>query len=504
MVKDNDKANEMSGLSRRAMLAGAGIGAGLVVTAGARSVSAQAAAPAAMPNMPTSGNYVIENAAIISLDDTVGTLQKGAIHIRDGVIVEVAKTIQAPDAERIDGTGMIVTPGLCDSHWHMWNSLFKNMVRPDRPYYILKEILGPHHTPHDYYVANQLALTEAIDAGITSVLNYAHNVRSPEHADKEIEAMFDSGLRGRYGYGGFDPTPIDESVDLDDFRRIHDKYFSDGGFDPTGRLGLTMASRSASNAPGTDARINDYTTGRDIGVPLAVHSGQSFARIIPPTRLTPHDLVDERTIFIHGILLTDEDMDIIQEKGATVSISFGNEFRSQKGGDVRQQAMKFLDRGINVSLSSDASSLNPTSLFEQMRLAFAVVCPHQDTPTADMKAITPMQCLEWGSRNGVRALGFGDVSGTLTPGKKADLCILNAKALNMAPASEELDKVVVHSAMRQNVDTVIVDGEFLKWRGALVKVDAEQVRQDAIESLYNVRKRAGGDVAPPTDSVPVI
>lgn len=487
-----------SQITRRSFLTSASLGAAATVIT--TPFAAQAAG--SDDETPPSGEFVITDVGLVSLDDKIGILPKSNIHIRDGQIIAVADTINAPGVRRIDGSKMIAMPGMCDSHWHMWNSLFKNMVSPNRNYTQLKNGLGPHHKPEDYYAANRLALTEAIDAGITSVLNYAHNVRSPEHADAEIQAMLESGLRGHYSYGGFDPTPIDQTVDHQDFRRIYKNYFNHNGRDASGRLALSMASRAVPSTNGNDRRPEDYKLAFDMGVPLAVHSGQSAARVISPEQLLNGNFVNENNIFIHGILLTERDREIILDKGASVSISFGNEFRSQRGGEVRQQAMLLLDAGANVTLSCDASSLNPASLFEQMRIAFAVVCPQDGTPTESLSAITPLQCLEWATRNGVRSLGFGDIAGTITPGKRADIVLVKADTLNMAPGSELLDKMLVHSAMRHNVDTVIADGKVLKWKGEIISVDAEQVREEAIASLYNIRKRAGGDLAPPSDSIP--
>jgi 5-methylthioadenosine/S-adenosylhomocysteine deaminase len=498
-----DDCNEMGGgnnttaIGRRSLLKGGVLG--LVGAAVAAPVVAQSeTAPADVP--PPSGEYVIDNVGIVTVDAALGTLQKGAIHVRDGKIVAVAETIEAPGIARVDGNGKIAMPGMVDTHWHMWNSLFKNIITPEWGYSHLKNALGPHHTADDYYVATRLVLAEAIDAGITTVLNYAHNVRSPEHANGEIRAMLESGLRGQYAYGGFDPTPLDQNIDQADFKRIRDEFFSHDGHDATGRMALGLAGRAVPAPMDVDRRLEDYQMAFEMGLPIIVHSGQSPAFITSPEQLEAAGVLNERNIFVHGVLLTETDRKLILEKGASVSISFGSEFRNLRGGLVREQALILLHAGGNLTLSCDATSLNPTSLFEQMRLAFALVAPEIGNATAELPAVTAGQCLEMGTINGARAMGLGQVSGSISPGKQADIVLLSTDTLNMSPGSELLDRVIVHSAMRHNVDTVIVDGEVLKWQGKIIAFDAEQVRQDAIAALHDIRVRAGGEYAPSVDS----
>lgn len=79
-------------------------------------------------------------------------------------------------------------PGFIETHSHIWNALLKNMRRPGVDYFSLKEAFGKHHTPTDYYRANRLFLTDALNAGITTVINYAHNTQSPAHVDAEIRS----------------------------------------------------------------------------------------------------------------------------------------------------------------------------------------------------------------------------------------------------------------------------------------------------------------------------
>jgi cytosine/adenosine deaminase-related metal-dependent hydrolase len=150
--------------------------------------------------------------------------------------------------------------------------------------------------------------------------------------------------------------------------------------------------------------------------------------------------------------------------------------------------------GVNVCLSHDATSLNPTSMFDQMRLAFHIASPVPNTPV-DKLRLTQTQCLEMGTINGAKAMGIADKTGSLKPGKRADMIMLRATDINMMPFSDG-HSAVLHSATTANVDTVIVDGRILKFGGKILSVDVEAVRREAAESFYLIRQRAGGQWTP--------
>ena len=118
---------------------------------------------------------------------------------------------------------MICMPGFVDTHWHLWTSLFRPFMRADvgaLGYFPVTSRLGPHMTPEDSYRSVRLGLAEALSAGVTTVHNWAHNVRSSEHADAELRAMRDTGMRGRFAYGPAQGMPDDQPMDLAGLARI--------------------------------------------------------------------------------------------------------------------------------------------------------------------------------------------------------------------------------------------------------------------------------------------
>jgi cytosine/adenosine deaminase-related metal-dependent hydrolase len=215
-------------------------------------------------------------------------------------------------------------------------------------------------------------------------------------------------------------------------------------------------------------------------------------------------LMNKDTLFIHGLMMTERDRRVLIDTGASISLALGTDYTTGRGDQARQLLVQMIQAGGNVSLSCDASSLTPTSMFEQMRMAWYLSSPQVGTDIEIVSGPTPQQILAMGTRNALRGLAFGDIGGTLTPGKRADIVLLNARALNLAPVGDELDKAILHSAMPHNVETVIVDGKALKWKGKILNADVEMVRQEAVEALYSLRRKAGGELTPKTTTAPLL
>jgi 5-methylthioadenosine/S-adenosylhomocysteine deaminase len=474
------------------------LGGAMLGVAGATGFSASVTAQGA-PNpgataAPRTSNFILRGGYVITMDGALRDIPIGDVHVRNGEIAAVAPSVEAPGAEIVNAQGMIVMPGFVETHSHIWNALLKNMRRPGIEYFPLKDVFGKHHTPVDYYRAHRLFLTEALNAGITTVINYAHNTQSAAHVDEEIRAMMESGLRGRYAYSGPDPYPREKTVDFQDILRVKRQWFGPGS---GGRIDLGFGLRAPApvGSPPPPAYPEEFRFARDNGLPIILHSG------FPPNGMTPSKLkaegfVDRSMIFVHSLRFDQRDRDAMAETGASNSFSLFNDMRNQRGMELRLQILEMIRAGINICLSHDATSLNPTSMFDQMRLAFHIASPVANTPVENIM-LTQTQCLEMGTTNGTKAMGLADRVGPLTPGKRADMIMLRATDLNMMPFNDG-HSAVLHSATNANVDTVIVDGHILKFGGKILSVDVEAVRREAAESFYLIRQRAGGQWAPQT------
>src|SRR6267378_8360582 len=153
--------------------------------------------------LPARTEFMIKNAHVMTMDPALGDIAGGSVHVRNGEIVALGKDIKAAGARVIDGDGMIVMPGLIETHWHMWNTLFRSFSGDEQAhgYFPTVARYGALMTPDDMYQGARLSAAEAINSGMTTVHDWCHNIRSREYAERDIEALKDAGIRARFSYG---------------------------------------------------------------------------------------------------------------------------------------------------------------------------------------------------------------------------------------------------------------------------------------------------------------
>jgi 5-methylthioadenosine/S-adenosylhomocysteine deaminase len=476
-------------LSRRHILLGTA--ATLAATTLPRALAtAQTATP-----VPQGSDYIIRNAYVVTLD-AQGDVAAGEIHVSNGAIAWIGPAGSGPafaGAQVIDGSGLIAMPGMIDTHWHLWNTTLRNMQRAGKEYFPVKAAFVEAYKPEDHYRANRLSLVEAINGGITTVTNFSHNIRSPAHADGELQAMLESGVRGRYCYGWADPTPREKPADLNDIKRVASQWF--GGNAPfRGRVDLGMAMRGYRLA-NEDVVAAEFKFARELGLPTILHTGATKRAGQSVAVLYDRGFIDSRTILAHWIFQKPADMDAAVKSGASVSMSPTSDLRTPLDPSFHDALFELRKRGVNVCLSLDSALLANVSMFEQMSVTWYAGVPWYDTETEKLPFFEFTDVLKMGTENGANALGIGDKVGTLKAGKRADIVLVRATDANMVPLGE------VHSALGrvatvQNVDTVLVDGKILKWKGKLVGIDVDKVVREAEESSDRLRRTAGGIWAP--------
>ena len=141
------------------------IAAGALAGAPLRSGFAQQPADA----MTGRREYLIRNAYVLTMDAAVGDVAGGDVHVRDGAVAAVGRALEAPDAEIIDGNGMLVLPGFVETHWHVWTGLLRSLAgdRQEHGYFPTSRTVGAFYSADDMYAAGRLAAAEAIHSGIT-------------------------------------------------------------------------------------------------------------------------------------------------------------------------------------------------------------------------------------------------------------------------------------------------------------------------------------------------
>jgi len=485
------------GVSRRGLLLGGTglIGAGLL-GAGAASVPAPARAQTATP---TRGEFVIRKGTVVTVDDALGKLTDADVHVKDGEIIAVGADLAVPaGTEEIDASRMIVMPGLIDTHFHIWTSLMRNMLSPGNEYFAIKRAFVPNMTPEAFYASDMLAFAEAVNVGVTTLHNYDHHCMNADTVEAEMRAHADSGVRSLFTFGHPDGLDAEQTIDLELAERIHSEWFGHSSpFEGMVTMGLNTRGhhRLSEEVYRTEA---DWAFDRDLM--FAMHAGQSRRNF----ELKPLDdwgYLGPKSLIVHGVHANEEDRALMAAKGASLSYSVQSEMRLGSAGYQAEQLVHMFNDGINVSFSFDTNSLAQIDMFETMANAWYMGIPFNGTSTEGLSPLNFEDVIKMATINGAKALGIGDVTGSLTPGKRADIILLRADDLNLVPGGF-VDGMVARSARAHNVDTVIIDGRVMKRGGEVVGLDVGQITENVAKAAYDARQKIGDIYAPTTDMAP--
>ncbi|HEX8930540.1 MAG TPA: amidohydrolase family protein, partial [Actinomycetota bacterium] len=388
------------------------------------------------------------------------------------------------DAEVVDATGKIVIPGFIDTHRHTWEAAIRgsapNATLDD--YFVeILDTFAPHYRPEDVYASNLAGSLECINAGITTLVDWSHINNTPEHPDAGIRGLQETGIRAQYAYGSANTSLNDYwnqskiAIPGDDVRRVRDTYFSSDD----GLITMALATR------GTGFCIDDvvkaeWGLARELGIPITVHvaMGRLAGRFAMIKALERLNLLGPDTTYIHCCYFSDEEWRLVADSGGMISIAPQIEAQMGHGWPP---IMKAVEYGLRPSLSIDVVTTAPGDMFTQMRAAFGCERARvneiawQANTEVPETMLTARQMLEMATINGARVAGVEDRTGSLTPGKKADVVLIDAGALNVAPVIDPVAAVTL-SADVSNVDTVIVNGVVRKRDGKLL-ADVDNARR---------------------------
>jgi cytosine/adenosine deaminase-related metal-dependent hydrolase len=466
-------------IDRRTVLAATtALGAAAVMPG---SAGAQGTASPSGGALPARGDFVIRGAHVLTMDRDLGDLAAGEVHVRNGEIVAVGVAVNAPGAEVIDGKGMICLPGFVDTHWHHWTTLLRPVMQADDPkktYFPVTFAFGVHYTPEDSYRAVRLGLAQAVAAGVTTTHNWAHNVRSPAHADAEVRAMRESGLRGRFAYGPALGMPNDKPMDLAGIARME----KDIGNDPMLTLGI--CSRNVDgNTGGTRGAIDaamakkEWSAARELGLPITLHtSGTGAVKLLNEAGLLGPDLQ-----LVHPLNTEPADWEALAKHGVRYSVSpLGEAGRSGE-----MQFPEIMQAGVKASISIDNVTAERCDCFACMRM-MQTINRHR---TGGKFKLTTKKLVQMATIEGAEDLGFADRTGSLTPGKRADLILVRTGEPHMGDIGDPYD-ALVQLAQPSDVDTVVVDGRILRRKGAFTALDYGKLLADAAQSIAALKQKA--------------
>ncbi|MEU3988025.1 amidohydrolase family protein [Streptomyces platensis] len=386
--------------------------------------------------------------------------------VEEGRIAAVGRGLPFDEAdtglEVIDARELIVLPGFVDAHRHVWQAVLRSAAVDESLDSYLGRILGDlsgRFTPADVYTGNLLGALECLDTGVTTVQDFSHVQYTPEHSAAAVEALEEAGIRAVFGYGY--PVFDDTARRADWVRDVRTKYF------PSREALLTMALAPVgpSFAPPETVR-EDWLLARELGLPIAVHVTAGPVAMRPITALQEQGLLTAGTLYVHGNSLPDSELRLIAESGGAVAITPAIEASMRFGAPM---AGRLRRAGIPTGLGADAVTSAPGDMFSQMRAA--LMSSHFDgngDGEADAPTVKAADVLRMATAEGAAALGLADEVGSLGIGKRADLVLLRADALNLAPVAHDPIGAVVTAAHPGNIDTVLVDGRPVKRNGQLL------------------------------------
>jgi cytosine/adenosine deaminase-related metal-dependent hydrolase len=423
---------------------------------------------------------------VLSLDPSVGDFAVGDVLIEDDRILQVGPNLANGAVETIDASGMIVMPGFVDSHRHIWEGLLRNIGTDvpleGRTSYItfVLRTLAPAYRPEDAYAGNLVSALGAIDAGITTLLDWSHIQASPAHTDAVVQALKDSGMRAVFAYG-FPWWGKWEERQPSWFVRAATEHFSS----KDQKLTLALAAPGPEFVDFEVAR-DHWKLARETDARLTAHVGVgTYGQDAKVQEMGEAGLLGSDTTYIHCTTLNDTEIQMIVDTGGTVSLATPVEMMMGHGMPPIQ---KFLDRGLRPSLSVDVETNVPADMFNQMR---SVLTLQRTLATAqDKDPVTMREVLEYATIEGAKANGLEAKTGTLTPGKQADVILLRTDRMNVTPLNDPVTAVVT-SMDTGNVDTVLIAGRVMKQGGKLLHVDWDAVQRMTLQSRDYVIEKSG-------------
>ncbi|MEY3671820.1 MAG: hypothetical protein RI904_1477 [Pseudomonadota bacterium] len=428
---------------------------------------------------------LIQGGMVVSMDADIGVIQNACVDIADGRIVSVGSNtpymqLQAYD-EVIHAQGMIVFPGLINAHMHTWQTALRSMASN----WTLMEYfrwmhagLGTLFTPSDIGIATYAGALNQINCGTTTLVDWCHNNPTPEHTDAAVDALARSGIRAAFFHGSPkpDPKPGQKAFwEIAHPRNEIERLKADARFKEDGLLTLGMAILGPHYAS-LEVALADFRLAKDMGLIASMHQGGGAARAPDGWDVLEREsLLGSHINIVHGNDLSDHQMDRFVGLGVSFSLTPENEMTQGHGHPILGRLRQ---RGVAPSIGIDLES----GLSGEMLLAARIAMVHQRAldnaafraaATSDGPVIPPTttlrteQALRWVTTEGARMLGQLDQIGSITPGKKADLIMIDSRMPNMQPIHDPFSTVLMQTSLA-NIDSVMVGGIWRKRHGHLV------------------------------------
>ena len=424
-----------------------------------------------------SSHVVIRGGRVLTMDEHATELPVGDVLLADGLISAVGPDLAVPPGtEVLDAAGALVLPGFVDTHRHTWQTPLRHLGAQwslgDYLQHLLVDV-GARYRPEDVYAGTLLGALGALDAGVTTLVDWAHVQNSPAHSDASVAALRDAGIRAVFGHGwslaeGWMREPRPHPADI---RRVRTELLADDAALVT----LAMAAQGPDFA-GLDRTVADFALARELGIPITAHvaGGRADSNSRGAAVLDEAGLLGPDLTLVHVNGAPEGDLRRLADRGTSVSISPQIEL-TMPGLGANVAVRRMLSAGLRPSLSVDSETAAASDMFTQMRFALAAHRADDPDPGSGSDVLPAVEVLRMATEYGARAAGLAGRVGSLTPGRAADVVLLRADGAGLAPVGSAADAVVLagHPGL---VDTVLVAGRVVKRAGRLV-ADLDRARE---------------------------
>ncbi|MCK1389200.1 amidohydrolase family protein [Bradyrhizobium sp. 1] len=424
---------------------------------------------------------LIKSATIITMDDAIGDLSTGDLLVEGNRIVDVRPSIDlgssAAESEIVDGNGRIVIPGLINAHMHTWQTALRGYAAN----WTLLEYFRRMHAglatvfrPEDIHIATLAGALNQINCGTTTLVDWCHNNPTPDHTDAAVRGLIESGIRAAFFHGSPKPEPKPGEPHFSEIphpRREVERLLAGPLADRDGlvTLGLAILGPHYSTL---DVAMQDFRLARELKLIASMHQGGGPAKTPGGwEKLIEAGLVGTGINIVHGNDLPDDLLDKMVELGVSFSVTPENEMIQGHGFPITGRLLK---RGMRPTIGIDLESVLAGDLLSVARLALSMQRALDNAESRKASGTIPAtttipvrEALRWITTEGARMLGRDHQIGSLTPGKLADLVVINASDLNLVPVHDPVATVVMQTSLA-NIEAVMIGGVWKKRNGRLL------------------------------------
>ena len=420
---------------------------------------------------------LIRGATIITMDQQ-GDLFDADILIVGSEIQKIAPRINVNADEIVQGSGYVVIPGLINAHMHTWQTALRSVASN----WTLLEYFQKMHSglakvfaPEDLYIATKIGALNQINCGTTTLVDWCHNNKTPEHNDAAIKGLFESGIRAVFFHGTPKPEPKEGETpfwELPHPRKELERLVSTYGGHDLMTIGTAILGPHYSTL---EVALHDFMMAKELNITASMHQGGGPARTPEGWEiLESKGLLGPAINIVHGHALSDTQLKRFCDLGMTFSATAESEMTQGHGHPLTGRLRDF---GKAPSLGVDLESVCGGEMFIQARIALGIQrsldnvdyrYKHGTIPSTS--TISTREALRWITIEGARVIGQLDRLGTLIAGKQADLVMIRCGDLNMQPMNDPVSAVIMQTSLA-NIDNVMIAGEWKKKNSQLVDVD---------------------------------